>query len=49
MLGCVSLFLPMDVDIWKDCISQRLSPNIMTINIGAFDKGREEMSGADIR
>ncbi len=49
MLGCASLFLPMDVDIWKDCISQRLSPNILKINMVAFDKGREEMSGADIR
>jgi len=49
MLGYVSIFLPMNVDIWKDCISQRLSPNIIRINIGAFDKGREEMSGANIR
>jgi len=49
MLGCVSSFVPIDVDIWKHCISQRLSPKILKMNMAAFDKGREDMSGADIR
>jgi len=49
MLGCLSFFLPIDVDIWKSCISQRLSPKILKMNMVAFDKGREEMSGANIR
>lgn len=49
MLGCLSLFMPIDVDIWKDCISQRLSPKILKMNMVAFDKGREEVSGAGIR
>ncbi|MBM4446693.1 MAG: indolepyruvate oxidoreductase [Chloroflexi bacterium] len=49
MLGCVSSFLPIDVDIWKDCISQRLSPNILKMNMAAFDQGREEMSSANLR
>ena len=49
MLGCVSSFLPIDVKIWKDCISQRLSPNILKMNMVAFDKGREEMSRAGVR
>jgi indolepyruvate ferredoxin oxidoreductase beta subunit len=49
MLGCLSFFLPIDVDIWKDCISQRLSPKILKMNMVAFDKGMEEMSGASIR
>jgi len=49
MLGCLSSLLPIDVKIWKDCISQRLSPNILKMNMVAFDKGREEMSRAGVR
>lgn len=49
MLGCVSSLLPIDVEIWKDRISQRLSPNILKMNMVAFDKGREEMSRAGVR
>ena len=49
MLGCVSSLLPIDVKFWKDCISQRLPPNILKMNMVAFDKGREEMSRAGVR
>ena len=49
MLGCVSFLLPIDADIWKDCISQRLSHNILKMNMAAFDKGREEVSSANLR
>jgi indolepyruvate ferredoxin oxidoreductase beta subunit len=49
MLGCVSSLLPIDVKIWKDCISQRLSPNILQMNMSAFDRGMEVMSHARIR
>jgi indolepyruvate ferredoxin oxidoreductase beta subunit len=49
MLGCVSSLLPIDVKIWRDCISERLSPNILKMNMVAFDKGREEMSRAGVR
>lgn len=49
MLGCMSFLLPIDADIWKDCISQRLSPKILKMNMAAFDKGREEMSSANLR
>jgi indolepyruvate ferredoxin oxidoreductase beta subunit len=48
MLGCVSSFIPMDVKIWKNCISQRLPSNIIEINMAAFDKGREEMSSVNL-
>ena len=43
MLGCVSLFLPFTVRIWKDTISQHLPSNIRQINITAFDQGRKEI------
>jgi indolepyruvate ferredoxin oxidoreductase beta subunit len=49
MLGCLSSFLPIGIDVWKGCISQRLSPNILKMNMVAFDKGREEMSRAGVR
>ena len=42
MLGCVSLFLPLKVNIWKEIISQRLRPEMRQINIFAFDRGRKE-------
>ena len=49
MLGCVSFLLHIDADIWIDCISLRLSRNILKMNMAAFDKGREEMSSANLR
>ena len=49
MLGCVSSFLPIGIDIWKDCISQRLPSKILQINITAFNQGREETSNVNLR
>jgi len=43
MLGCVSLFLPLKVQVWKDSISQRVSSSMRQINITAFDQGRKEI------
>ncbi len=48
MLGCISLFIPINVEIWRACISKRLSQNIRKINIAAFDKGREEISNVGL-
>jgi len=48
MLGCVSPFVPIDVDIWKDCLSQRLPSNILQVNITAFDQGRKETSSVNL-
>ena len=42
MLGCVSSFLPLKVNIWKESISRRLPPGILQINITAFNEGRKE-------
>jgi len=42
MLGCVSSFLPLKVNIWKESISRRLPPGILQINIIAFNEGRKE-------
>jgi len=48
MLGCVSLFVPLKVHIWKDCISQRLPSEMWQVNITAFDQGRKEIRDAHI-
>jgi indolepyruvate ferredoxin oxidoreductase beta subunit len=48
MLGCLSLFAPLKVNIWKNSISQRLPANIREINLTAFERGRKEIRGADI-
>lgn len=47
MLGCMSPFLAIDVELWKDCISQRMPSKILQINIAAFDQGREETSNVN--
>jgi len=48
MLGCVSLFLPLKVQVWKDGISRRISSSMRQINIAAFDLGRKEIRGVSI-
>jgi len=48
MLGCVSSFLPIDVELWKDCISQRLPSRILQINMTAFEQGRKETSNVNV-
>ncbi len=48
MLGCVSLLATLKVNIWKDCISQRMPENIRAINLTAFEQGRKEMRGVRI-
>lgn len=47
MLGCLSSFLSVKVDTWKECISQRLPSKIIQMNINAFDQGRKELSDVD--
>jgi len=48
MLGCVSAHLPFDVEVWKDCIAQRMPSRIRQINITAFDQGRKEPSNVSL-
>ncbi|MCX6012605.1 MAG: indolepyruvate oxidoreductase subunit beta [Chloroflexi bacterium] len=44
MLGCVSIFLPMKVKTWHDCIISRLPSSVHQINIRAFTLGRKELN-----
>jgi len=48
MLGCLSLFAPLKVSIWKNSISQHLPANIREINLTAFEQGRKEIKGVHI-
>lgn len=48
MLGCASFLATLKVNIWKDCISQRMPENIRAINLTAFEQGRKEMRGVRI-
>ena len=48
MLGCLSLFTPLKVSIWKNSISRHLPANIREINLTAFEQGRKEIKGVHI-
>jgi indolepyruvate ferredoxin oxidoreductase beta subunit len=48
MLGCLSMFAPLDIATWKDCISRRLPEKIREINLTAFEMGRKEIEGVGI-
>ena len=48
MLGCFSVFAPIDVAIWKESISRRMPENIREINLTAFEIGRKEIVGVRI-
>jgi indolepyruvate ferredoxin oxidoreductase beta subunit len=48
MLGCFSVFAPLDVEVWKDSISRRLPERLREINLTAFAMGRKEIEGVRI-
>jgi indolepyruvate ferredoxin oxidoreductase, beta subunit len=48
MLGCVSVFAPLDIFTWQECIRQRLPEKIREINLTAFEMGRKEIEGVRI-
>ena len=49
MLGCLSVFTPLEADIWEASISQRMSEKLREINLTAFEKGREEIENVRIK
>ncbi len=48
MLGCFSVFAPIDIAVWKESISGRMPPNLLEINLTAFEMGRKEIEGVRI-
>ncbi len=48
MLGCFSVFAPLDIDTWQDSVARFLPENIRNINLAAFGAGRKEIEGVRI-
>lgn len=49
MLGCVSVFADLiEVDVWKDCVRQRLPAKVHEMNLAAFELGRKEIRNARV-
>ncbi len=48
MLGCFSVFSPLDVETWRESIARRMPENIREINLTAFETGRKEIEGVRI-
>ena len=48
MLGCFSVFAPLDIKVWKESISRRMPENIREINLTAFEMGRKEIESVRI-
>ena len=48
MLGCVSVFMPLKIQVWKESIGQHIPPKTVKINVTAFDRGRKEIRDANL-
>ena len=49
MLGYMSVFMPFETDVWKECLRSRLPAKILDMNLVAFDLGIKESSSVNIR
>lgn len=47
MLGCASVFLPLEMSVWEATIAQRVPAKVMQINMAAFEAGQKEMKDAN--
>jgi len=48
MLGCFSVFAPLEEETWKESIARRMPENIREINLTAFEMGRKEIESVRI-
>ncbi|MCK4273480.1 MAG: indolepyruvate oxidoreductase subunit beta [Dehalococcoidales bacterium] len=48
MLGCFSVFAPLEVEVWRESIARRMPENIREINLTAFEMGRKEIESVRI-
>jgi indolepyruvate ferredoxin oxidoreductase beta subunit len=44
MLGCLSRFMPLKVNTWREVIARYLPEKLRAINMTAFDLGRKEVN-----
>jgi indolepyruvate ferredoxin oxidoreductase beta subunit len=42
MLGYISSFLPVEIQVWQNCLASMLPAKILDINSRAFEQGRKE-------
>jgi len=49
LLGCISVFTPFRLDIWKKAIARCVPAKVEKLNYAAFDEGRKEIRGIRIR
>jgi indolepyruvate ferredoxin oxidoreductase beta subunit len=49
MLGCISHFLSIDLQIWQQCISKILPAKVLEINNKAFELGRKEIANVNLK
>lgn len=49
MLGCLSVFAPLEADVWRESISRRMPEKLREINLTAFEKGRKEIENVRIK
>jgi Pyruvate/2-oxoacid:ferredoxin oxidoreductase gamma subunit len=49
MLGCLSVFAPLEADVWRESISRRMPEKLRDINLTAFEKGRKEIENVRIK
>jgi indolepyruvate ferredoxin oxidoreductase beta subunit len=43
LLGCISLFMPFKIDIWKESVKRCVPEKVAELNCTAFDLGRKEL------
>jgi indolepyruvate ferredoxin oxidoreductase beta subunit len=48
MLGCLSVFAPLEAGVWQESISRRMPERLRDINLTAFEKGRKEIENVRI-
>ena len=49
LLGCISLFTPFRLGIWKEAIARCVPAKVEKLNCAAFDEGRKEIRGIRLR
>jgi indolepyruvate ferredoxin oxidoreductase, beta subunit len=48
MLGCLSPFLPFELEAWQKSIAQHLPEKLVKLNFSAFDLGRKEIKNVHV-
>lgn len=49
MLGYMSVFMPFETTVWKECLKTHLPAKVLDMNLIAFDLGIKESSSVHIR